>query len=618
GTHWIAQPNFNRILTVTSVGPFVGNADGTSAGTSSPAFTGLIDYFFNTSSPIVPEDVADTIAPNITVWYGNSQNFGQLGVPQQWVNILGNVYDESGVISLNYSLNNLSVQTLSIGPNYRLESSGDFNVEINRTDLIDGDNQLVITAADARGNSKTEIVSINYSRNNVWPQNYIINWSKETNIQDAAQIVDGLWIKEANSIRPGIIGYDRMIAIGDMTWNDYEITVPITINTPLDSLYSHGGPNFGIIMRWQGHYDWLNKQPRIAWSPIGALGYYIWVQSVNGYRLQIIGNNMEVIANDISGTQLNVNVPYLFKMRAQTNGTITRYSLKVWQQDMDESTAVTISGNGPSGELKNGSFTLNAHNSDVSFGNVTIRSGPFEDTQPIAGRYNISGHKLNNSDNTGIQGWIITITDGSTTTTNATGYYEFTNLLNGTYTVTEEQKAGWTNVSALSRKITIRGHDENNVNFSNQRIPVIIPVIIEAKVEIKPETLNIARKKVFSIFITLPDKYDEKYIDLSTLKCNGSPALEGKVSDEGSFIAKFNVQALEDTNAAKEVNMKVTGKVLFDNKFYDFEGSDTIRVINKGEEKYEKVEKRDDNEKEKDIKEDTEKEKESKGISKEH
>ncbi|MFZ3384374.1 MAG: DUF1349 domain-containing protein, partial [Candidatus Methanoperedens sp.] len=44
GTHWIAQPNFNRILTVTSAGPFVGNADGTSSGTSSPAFTGLIDY----------------------------------------------------------------------------------------------------------------------------------------------------------------------------------------------------------------------------------------------------------------------------------------------------------------------------------------------------------------------------------------------------------------------------------------------------------------------------------------------------------------------------------------------------------------------------------------------
>ncbi len=394
GTHWIAQPGFNRILTVTSVGPFVGNADGTSAGTSSPAFTGLIDYFFNTSSPIVPEDVADTIAPNITVWYGNSLKFGQLGVPQQWVNILGNVYDESGVISLNYSLNNGNDSNLSIGPDYRLESGGDFNVEINHSELLCGDNQLVIKAADAKGNSKNEIVSVDYSCNNIWPQNYIINWSKETNIQDAAQIVDGLWIKEANTIRPGIIGYDRMIAIGEMTWKDYEITVPITINTPLDSSLSFGGPNFGIITRWQGHWDWdttkpvywSNKQPRPTWYPLGALSVYIWVPLLKDYRLRIIGNNMEIIADDRTGKHLDVGIPYMFKMRAQTNGTQTRYSLKVWQQNMTEPAGWTISGYGVAGELKQGSITLNAHNSDVSFGNVTILPTPM-DTVDIVSQY---------------------------------------------------------------------------------------------------------------------------------------------------------------------------------------------------------------------------------------
>ena len=394
GTHWIAHSSFDRTLTVTRVGPFVGNADGTSAGTSSPAFTGLIDYFFNTSSPIVPEDVEDTIAPNITIWYGNSQNFGQLGVPQQWVNILGNVYDESGVTSLNYSLNNGNVSNLSIGPDYRLESSGDFNVEINHSELLCGDNQLVIKAADAKGNSKNEIVSVDYSCNNIWPNNYIINWSKETSIQDAAQIVDGLWIKEENSIRPGIIGYDRMIAIGEMNWKDYEITVPITINTPLDSLYSHGGPNFGIITRWQGHWDWdttkpvywSNKQPRPTWCPLGALGVYIWVPLLKDYRLRIIGNNMEIIADDMTGKHLDVGIPYMFKMRGQTNGTQTRYSLKVWQQNMTEPAGWTISGYGVAGELKQGSFTLNAHNSDVSFGNVTILPAPM-DTVDIVSQY---------------------------------------------------------------------------------------------------------------------------------------------------------------------------------------------------------------------------------------
>ena len=52
GTNWTVAANFNYPLVVSSVGPFAGNA----LGSSSPAFTGLVDYFFNTSSPVVHED----------------------------------------------------------------------------------------------------------------------------------------------------------------------------------------------------------------------------------------------------------------------------------------------------------------------------------------------------------------------------------------------------------------------------------------------------------------------------------------------------------------------------------------------------------------------------------
>jgi hypothetical protein len=52
GTNWTTGAIFTHVLMVTSVGPFAGNA----LGSSSPAFTGLVDYFFNTYSPIVPED----------------------------------------------------------------------------------------------------------------------------------------------------------------------------------------------------------------------------------------------------------------------------------------------------------------------------------------------------------------------------------------------------------------------------------------------------------------------------------------------------------------------------------------------------------------------------------
>ena len=317
----------------------------------------------------------DSTLPKITIWYGNSQNFGQIGVPQKWVNILGNTYDITGIAHLSYSLNNGSAQPLSIGPDgMRLQSSGDFNIEINRSHLFCGNNQIVITAADYAGNKKNETVSVEYSCNNVWPGTYTINWSDVTSIQETAQIVDGLWIKEPNSIRPSIKGYDRLVDFGDMTWDDYEVTVPITINTAIDS--SIPWVTFGIIMRWQGHYAWNGGQPRTGWYPLGALGLYMWVPELNDFRLRIFGNNLQLIADDTSGTHLELGVPYIFKMRSETIGTNTRYSLKVWEQGTPEPSSWTLSGLGVSGELKQGSAVLMSHYVDASFGNVTVKPVP--------------------------------------------------------------------------------------------------------------------------------------------------------------------------------------------------------------------------------------------------
>ncbi|KPQ45025.1 MAG: Cna protein B-type domain protein, partial [Candidatus Methanoperedens nitroreducens] len=91
--------------------------------------------------------------------------------------------------------------------------------------------------------------------------------------------------------------------------------------------------------------------------------------------------------------------------------------------------------------------------------------------RPSVNTYKISGYKINASDNTGIQGWNITVTNGSTpikTSTDATGYFEFTDLVNGTYNVTEEELPDWINVTPLTQKITIDGRDNLSVNFRNQ------------------------------------------------------------------------------------------------------------------------------------------------------
>ncbi|CAG0957191.1 Serine-aspartate repeat-containing protein D [Methanosarcinales archaeon] len=377
GNNWTLAANFNHVLTVNTVGPYAGNA-----GNPAPAFNAKIDYFFNSSSPVVPEDNTDHNPPNISLWYGNPQSFGQIGVPQQWVNILGNANDESGVVSMNYSLNGGSARPLTVGPDgMRLQSRGDFNIEINSIDLLCGNNQIEIKAADGAGNVKNESMTVQYSCNNSWPRTYSINWSDVTNIQDVAQIVDGKWTLETNSIRSPI-GYDRLVAIGNMTWDDYEITTPITLNSPL--ITNPMGNFIGFTVRWKGHYDWNSKQPRNGWWPLGALAGYSYVGS-NNYRLQIQGNGGSIIADDTSGKKLTVGVPYIFKMRAQTVGLNSIYSLKVWEQGTFEPSEWTISGSGIPGELKNGSVVLMVHNADVSIGNVSIKPGPFDiDTTPPA------------------------------------------------------------------------------------------------------------------------------------------------------------------------------------------------------------------------------------------
>jgi hypothetical protein len=210
--------------------------------------------------------------PAINVWYGPKQVFGRLGVPQRGVNILGNVSDYDGIASLTYSLNAAPPLPLSIGPlNPRLAAAGDFNIDLPYAQLAAGQNQVVITATDHLGNAKTETVEVEHVGGNTWPAAYSIDWRAVTKVQEVVQIVDGLWTLEENGIRTAALAYDRLLAIGDTTWKDYEVTVPVTIHR-FD--FQAGGAVVGILMRWKGHYDWGNEQPDEGWWPMGAAGVY--------------------------------------------------------------------------------------------------------------------------------------------------------------------------------------------------------------------------------------------------------------------------------------------------------------------------------------------------------
>ncbi len=103
----------------------------------------------------------------------------------------------------------------------------------------------------------------------------------------------------------------------------------------------------------------------------------------------------------------------------------------------------------------------------------------------IAGRFfpgaaNINGFKINDDNANGVQdagelripNWNITLTGldtgiVKTTTTNATGFYEFAQMLPGNYTITEELKPGFANTTPISRTFLLVNGIDKRENFTN-------------------------------------------------------------------------------------------------------------------------------------------------------
>ena len=304
----------------------------------------------------------------IDVWYGLDQNFGNIGITQTWANILGNVSDLDGIASLSYTLNGGSSVDLSVGPDdRRLVMAGDYNIDIDWADLQPGTNSVQITVTDLLGDDTTQTMSLQYDDNNIWPLPYSIDWSTATNIQDAVQVVDGLWTLTPDGLRITEMGYDRVIAIGDIFWTDYEVTVPITVNNfdagPLPP-YS-GSAGFGITMRWTGHTDSpvTCPQPKCGWLPTGAGPWYD------------IGSEGPLgLDGSIDPTvSINVGDTFIWKFRVETiDGVGPLYSLKVWPEGQAEPAAWNIQTQRGLSDEPRGSLIINLHHVDATIGNVTV------------------------------------------------------------------------------------------------------------------------------------------------------------------------------------------------------------------------------------------------------
>jgi chitodextrinase len=308
--------------------------------------------------------------PVIDVWYGDTQTFGIPAQAQQWANVVGNVRDADGVSSLSYKLNGGSSKGLSIGPNNRrLQDPGDFNIDIPWTSLQPGTNTVTITAVDGDGDTTSRSVTLVKESGGPLALPYTLSWSTSQPLQEQAQVVDGRWAAgSGGTVRTVQFGYDRLLAVGDLGWTDFEVTVPVTVHAlgPGHNSYLSGAALVGIGLRWQGHTQVKNEQPAYGWWPTGAFAWHRFYDS--GGRYELRGNDNSPVRHTTQ--PLTHGTTYVFKARAHTQSAATRYSFKWWVQGQPEPALWLLEIDEDAGPAT-GSVVLVAHHVDATFGTVT-------------------------------------------------------------------------------------------------------------------------------------------------------------------------------------------------------------------------------------------------------
>jgi hypothetical protein len=126
-------------------------------------------------------------------------------------------------------------------------------------------------------------------------------------------------------------------------------------------------------------------------------------------------------------------------------------------------------------------------------------------------------------------------------------------------------------------------------NSAESGVVIYDKLLLSADLKIKPTTLNLNSKGVFTVYVTLnvPQSGEEKAakprIDFasSSLTCSEAELIRASVSnkDGGTLIAKFYRQDLQNVTNGTGVMVNCSGTLSVDGESIYVEGSDTIRVM---------------------------------------
>lgn len=373
------DPDVSDTLSIVSLGgvangTLTDNGDGTWTYVPDEGFEGTesLSYTISDGALTSSATFTMTVEDPIDLWHGETQRFGSPGAAQSAINILGTV--AANVVELSYSLNGGALRPLSIGPDTRrLHDEGDFNIDIDYAEL-DGsaaDDVVTIHATLDSGAEFTRDVTVQYEAGNDWSPDYAIDWETVTDLRDVVQVVDGTWSWDADGVRPVDLGYDRLLVLGDQSWDNYELNLTITPED-LENADPRGrdGGAFAIGMLWGGHTDEpvSVSQPASGWEP-GAAFFYTSRLSSHSYH----SYSERLGASSLS---LAEGQTYNATVRVEQTGLYDRvYSMRIWEEGTSEPDAWTLQtvetfsiDEAPA----TGAIYLNAHYYDVVFGDLSV------------------------------------------------------------------------------------------------------------------------------------------------------------------------------------------------------------------------------------------------------
>jgi hypothetical protein len=191
-------------------------------------------------------------------------------------------------------------------------------------------------------------------------------------------MVDGEWRLTPDGARTVTRWYDRVLALGDGSWTDYDARVLVTLHdfTPAQrGPPTYHVPHVGVTLRWAGHTP-DDRQPSRQWYPLGAATEFLIQPGGTAGLWRILADGGPRYAQTRATRVSPLTSERRFWLRARVEtlpGGVARYRVRQWNDGEPEPGAWAVEAvEAPGTDLKAGSLLIVPHNTDVTVHEVHV------------------------------------------------------------------------------------------------------------------------------------------------------------------------------------------------------------------------------------------------------